>query len=310
MNRREFLKNSIKLFAYGLIVNLNLPTFSSAKEIRSSPNKPNVESLSSDRISIIWIGHSTFLINYFGTIILTDPVLLNRIGLYILGTTWGPHRLVQPALFIDELPKPDLVLLTHSHFDHMDFASLKELTEKYPNEIDVIAAANTKDVFEELEWKSIKEIDWDESFNYKSIKIKALKSKHFGWRIPWEKDRSKGNIDGRSFNSYILEKNDRKLLLSCDISFADTYKPLIKENIDIMMMPIGAYNPWSHAHCNPEEAYKMASDINAKYFIPMHTRTLPHGKEPYDEPINWLLKTENKTGPKVGLTEIGQTFVM
>lgn len=310
MNRRDFIKKSLGLILYGFIANSFLSSKTYSKELKPSPFKPELKKINSDKISIIWIGHSTFLMNFYGTIILTDPVLLNRIGIYFLGRTWGPHRLVEPALTIDEIPKPDLVLLTHSHFDHMDYATLKLLTKKYSGQIDVLSAMYTKDVFEELDWKSITEIDWNESIDYKGINIRAYKSKHFGWRIPWEKDRSKGNPTGRSYNSYILSKNNKKVLFSCDISYVDLYKPLISENIDVMMMPIGAYNPWHFTHCNPEEAYKMASDINAKYFLPMHTRTLPHGREPFDEPIQWLKRVENKNGPKVGFEEIGQVFVL
>lgn len=310
MKRRDFILKTSKAVGLGFLAAPFISKEAHGKTVRATPLKPEPFSWNNNHISIAWIGHSSFLINIFGTKILTDPVLSTRIGIYFLGTNLGPTRFVEPSLKFNEIPKPDLILLSHAHLDHMDFSTLKSFADKYPGQIDVITAYKTKDVIEGLEWKSLTETDWDDRFTYKDINFRVHKSKHFGWRYPWERDRSKGHTDGRSYNSYILEKHGKKILFSCDINYTDIYRPLAKENIDIIMMPIGAYNPWKHTHCNPEEAYTMAKEINAKYFIPMHTRTFPQGREPYDEAIEWLKKVEEPDGPKVGLYEIGGTFVL
>ncbi len=75
-------------------------------------------------------------------------------------------------------------------------------------------------------------------------------------------------------------------------------------------MPVGAYNPWKHAHCNPEEALQMADAIGAKYFIPVHTKTFRQGTEPFEEPIDWLKKSVANYNIKLGLDQIGQTFTL
>jgi L-ascorbate metabolism protein UlaG (beta-lactamase superfamily) len=74
------------------------------------------------------------------------------------------------------------------------------------------------------------------------------------------------------------------------------------------MMPIGAYQPWIRAHCNPEQALKMANDIDATHFIPMHTMTFQQGNEPFFEPINWTKRSIRKYDLRLGIEEIGQTF--
>ena len=74
-------------------------------------------------------------------------------------------------------------------------------------------------------------------------------------------------------------------------------------------MPIGAYNPWTRAHCNPEEALRMSHEIGAEVFIPMHCKTFKQGNEPFNEPIDWMNKSAPKYGLKVGLDEIGQTYI-
>lgn len=183
------------------------------------------------------------MINFFGTIILTDPVFFERIGVSVFGMTFGPSRFTHPALTIDEIPKPDIILLSHAHMDHMDYESLDTITNKYSAQIDCITAYNTADVVAELKWKSLQEIDWDEEIELQGIKFKANEVKHFGWRYHGKKDRSNGYMqDGRSYNAVIIEKNRKKILFGGDTAYHELFKPLKDENIDIAIMPIGAYN--------------------------------------------------------------------
>ncbi len=88
--------------------------------------KPKPEKWKETEINIAWLGHSTILINFYGTIILTDPVLLYKIGVSVIGISFGPTRLTPPALTIDEIPKPDIILLSHAHMDHTDYPTLKK----------------------------------------------------------------------------------------------------------------------------------------------------------------------------------------
>jgi L-ascorbate metabolism protein UlaG (beta-lactamase superfamily) len=311
MKRRNFLIN----FFYAFI-GLILAPFVLRSESKASPKiklnfKPEPGNWNNDNLTIAWIGHSTVLINFFGKWILTDPVLYNKVGVYFLGATIGPTRITPPALDIDELPKPDLILLSHAHMDHTDYPTLKHFAKKYPGEIDVVTAYLTKDVIEDLPWKSLHVLDWNQELVLNDIRFKALEVKHFGWRYPWERDRSRGYMkDGRSFNAYIIEYNKKKILFGGDTTFTEKLNIAKDENIDVAIMPIGAYNPWRHAHCNPEEALQMANALNAKVFIPIHTQTFKQSSEPFYEPVEWLKKSSVNYSTQLGLTEIGQTFCM
>jgi len=236
---------------------------------------------------------------------------MDRIGIYIAGTSFGPSRLIPPALSVEELPKPDIVLLSHAHMDHMDYPTLKAIVRRFPGEIDAITAHLTKDVINDLDWKSLVSIDWNDELSSHGIKFTAIKVKHFGWRFPWEKDRSRGYMkDGRSYNAYLIEKNGESILFGGDTTMTEDFKILKNKNIAIALMPIGAYNPWRYAHCNPEEALQMADEIGAKYFIPIHTKTFRQGVEPYEEAIDWMNKSIVNYNIKVGLDTIGQTFTL
>lgn len=312
MKRRNFLNNGFK----AIIASFLLPFLEGENgEITAAQlpaYKPDPANWRADEINIAWIGHSTVLINFYGKFILTDPVFYERVGLYFLGLTFGPSRFTHPALALDEIPKPDLVLLSHAHMDHMDFASLRDLTSKYPNEIDCITAYNTKDVIEELKWKSLQEMDWKDQMEFQGFNFTAIEVRHFGWRFPWERDRSKNYFEnGRSYNAYLIERNGKKILFGGDTAMSELFQPLKNENIDIAIMPIGAYQPWKKNHCNPEEALIMADHhLKAKYFVPIHTKTFKQGSEPILEPLNWLRESVVNYNIKLGLDDIGQTLTI
>jgi len=310
-NRRKFIKTVFT----GLAGLTFLPAIGNNNLLADPPiklkYKPEPKEWANDSVTLSWIGHSTVLINFFGKIILTDPVLFVRIGIYIFGSSVGPSRLTPPALTLDEIPKPDIILLSHAHMDHTDYPTLEYITDKFPNQIDVIVAYLTKDVIDDLPWKSITVLDWGQSAVVSDIYISAHEVKHFGWRYPWEKDRSRGyKKDGRSFNSYLLKYGDKKIFFGGDTAYTEKLNGLIAEKPDIAIMPIGAYNPWTRNHCNPEEALKMASAMGATYFVPIHTKTFKQSSEPFNEPIERLLNNYKQFNLILALHNIGQTFTL
>jgi L-ascorbate metabolism protein UlaG (beta-lactamase superfamily) len=107
--------------------------------------RPKPAEWSDNRITAAWLGHATVLINFFGTKILTDPVLFSRIGIRLPGLTLGPKRLTAPALTVRDLPKVDIVLLSHAHFDHFDMRTL----HRFHRSTKVITAPRTSDL---LRW--------------------------------------------------------------------------------------------------------------------------------------------------------------
>ena len=315
MDRRKFIKSSAIVTAGSLILPPKLvkgfnKSFSGSNMIEPS-SRPKLDRWKDDEINVAWIGHATVLINFFGKYILTDPVFFEAVGVYIEGYILGPRRASLPALMLEDIPKPDIVLLSHAHMDHMDYKTLKALTEKYSGELDCIVAYNTKDVVEDLKWKSLQEVDWDERVTLNGINFKGIETQHFGWRYPGEKDRSGGHMkDGRSYNGFIMERHGKKILFGGDTTFTDKFKKHKDENVDIAIMPIGAYKPWRKYHCTPEEALVMAEyHLGAKYFIPIHTKTFDSGEMIY-EPLDWLNKSSKNYSMKVGLRDIGETFTL
>lgn len=273
------------------------------------PVRPTPLTWSNDTITAAWIGHATVLINFFGTTILTDPVFSQRAGLNLFGVyTLGTKRLVVPALSVDELPPIDLVLLSHAHMDHLDLRSLK----RFRKDIPFVAAKNTADILRSLRLKSVQELDWGEKTELCGVTIEGLRVTHFGWRFPWEKDRSRGYREGRSFNAYLISKNGKHIVFGGDSAYQEYFKQIGDRNIpiELAIMAIGAYDPWIRVHATPEEAIAMANHMHAKAIMPIHWGTFILSDEPTTEPIERFKAALVSHSPELALEMIGETWKM
>ena len=272
-----------------------------------APFRPDPKSWDDSAITAAWIGHATVLINFFGTMIITDPVFSARIGinLFRIGTL-GPKRLVQPALRLEELPPVDLILLSHAHFDHLDVPTLRRFGKNIP----IVMAKHTADIVDDLGRKNVQELDWGEKIIVGDVEIEGLRVNHFGWRYPWEQDRSRGNHEGRSFNGYLISKRGRHVVFGGDTAYQEYFGELGKRNIviDLAILPIGAYDPWIFVHANPEQAVAMGRQMGAKSILPVHWHTFTLSNEPADEPIQRLKKAIAEHSPALALEAIGQTW--
>jgi L-ascorbate metabolism protein UlaG (beta-lactamase superfamily) len=271
--------------------------------------KPDPSTWSDATLTAAWIGHSTVFINFFGMKILTDPVFSEKIGLRLAGLfTVGPRRLVYPALRVDELPRPDLILLSHTHLDHLDVPSLRDFDRSIP----IVMAKNTSDVIEDLDFATVYELDWNQWTLVGDLRVEAIEVRHFGWRFPWEEDRSRGNPEGRSYNAYLLSSRGRHIVFGGDTAYQEHFKRLGARNltIDLAIMPIGAYDPWVNNHANPEQALAMADHMIAARILPVHWGTFVQSEEPTGEPILRLKRALQDRPGHIVIDAIGKTWAL
>ncbi len=265
--------------------------------------KPKPNEWPSDRLTAAWIGHSTVLINFFGLTVLTDPVLLSRIGIPLFFTAIGPKRLTKPALELEELPPIDLILLSHAHFDHIDWRTLRRFTAR----TQVVTAPRTRDL---LGWTSLREITelrWGEKKEVQtageSILVRAFPVKHWGARM--QTDLYRG------YNGYVLERNERRIIFAGDTALTNTFAELRDSRpYDLAIMGIGAYQPWIRSHCTPEQAIAMANAAGARFIMPVHHQTFKLSFEPFREPIERFVRAMADEPQRIALREIGETFVL
>ena len=278
-------------------------TIESRRPIVPAFAKPELSKWSDGQVTLAWLGHSTVLINFLGVTILTDPVLFPRIGIRLPGFTVGPKRLTARALNFHELPKIDLVLLSHAHFDHFDLQTLHCFDETTR----VITARATSDLLKRTRFREITELNWGQSKALSSTVgetlIAAFPVKHWGART--QRDTHRG------YNGYLIERSGRRIIFAGDTAMTESFAALRRHGaIDIAIMSIGAYNPWIHSHCTPEQAVQMATAAGARFIVPVHHQTFRLSFEPFREPIERFEATLSKAPERIALREIGQTFVL
>ena len=278
-------------------------TVESRRPIAPAFAKPEPSKWNDAQVTAAWIGHATVLINFFGIKILTDPVLFPRIGIRLPGFTIGPKRLTAPALEFHELPRIDIVLLSHAHFDHFDLRTL----HRFNQNTSVITAPKTQDLLRWTRLRDITELHWGERKTLETpagdVEIVAFRVKHWGAR--------KQRDTHRGYNGYHLERNGRRILFAGDTALTDTFADLRKYGpIDLAIMSIAAYNPWIWNHCTPEQAIEMANAAGAQFIMPVHHQTFRLSFESLREPIERFEAALKQTPERIAIREIGETFVL
>jgi L-ascorbate metabolism protein UlaG (beta-lactamase superfamily) len=278
-------------------------TIESWRPITPAFGKPEPLKWNDTQVTAAWIGHATVLINFFGIKILTDPVLFPRIGIRLPGFTIGPKRLTAPAMEFHQLPKIDIIVLSHAHFDHIDTRTL-HCFDASPK---VITPPRTRDLLRWTRLRNIIELNWDEQTSSQTsagkIDIVAVSVKHWGAR--------RRHDSHRGYNGYLLERNSHRILFGGDTAFTNSFAKLRAHGpIDLAIMSIGAYNPWIRSHCTPEQAIEMANAAGARFIMPVHHPTFRLSFEPFREPIERFESALNETPERIALREIGETFVL
>ena len=232
-----------------------------------------------DEDYIAWIGHATFLIKLGNTTIITDPLFSKNTGPLI----FGPKRYVDPAIKLEDVPKTDLILISHSHYDHLDASAIRNFPHK---DAKVLLPLKLSKYFKR--YKDVNELDWyDEIQVNKDVKVTLLSAVHWSKRNLWDTNKT-------LWGSFLIEYKGKKILFACDTGYGNIYKKLGEKYgpIDITLINIGAYNFYpmmpvkdkSIYHTNPEEALQIGKDLNSKKVVGMHWGTVVLSLEPIMEP--------------------------
>jgi N-acyl-phosphatidylethanolamine-hydrolysing phospholipase D len=237
--------------------------------------KENLEKLKNDDY-IAWIGHATFLIKLGETTIITDPVFSKNAGPLV----FGPKRYVEPAIELKEIPKTDVFLLTHNHYDHQDMSTIRKFPYK---DAKVLVPLKLGKYFKK--YKDVNEMDWYDEIQINSdLKITFLPAVH------WSK-RSLTDTNKTLWGNFLIEYKNKKIFFACDTGYGNIYKDLGEKYgpIDLSMINIGAYDfrpmfDKSIYHTTPEEALNIAQDLKSKKVLGTHWGTFVLSLEPIMEP--------------------------
>jgi L-ascorbate metabolism protein UlaG (beta-lactamase superfamily) len=210
----------------------------------------------------------------------------------------GVKRQTRSALEPEDLPPIDLILISHAHMDHLDIPSLRRLQDP---ETSVVMARHTSNLVRGLVFREVRELGWGDRTRIGPTTVIGREVNHWGARM---------RVDTyRGYNGYELDVDGTSILFAGDTAQSDAFRTLrSRKPHSLIIMPIGAYNPWISYHCTPEQAWKMAVDAGFEFLMPVHHQTFPLSQEPSHEPIERLLRAAHRHEDTIALHQIGEEF--
>jgi L-ascorbate metabolism protein UlaG (beta-lactamase superfamily) len=230
---------------------------------------------------VAWIGHATFLIKLGNTTIITDPLFSKNAGPLI----FGPKRYVDPAINLKELPEVNLFLLTHNHYDHLDYKTIKNFPYKKAK---VLTPLKLGKYFTRNGFSEVQEMDWYDQTEVNDLKITLMPAVHWSKRTLTDTNRT-------LWGSFLIEYKNKKIFFACDTGYGNIYKDLGNRYgpIDLTFVNIGAYDfrpmfEKSIYHANPEEALNIGQDLKSKKVLGMHWGTaILSLEDPFEPPVRF-----------------------
>jgi L-ascorbate metabolism protein UlaG (beta-lactamase superfamily) len=272
------------------------------KSPRVIPNKITDPYQPNARLSVLWVGHATTLIQIDDKMILTDPVFTTTVGQF-------SKRYVEPGIEPKDLPHLDAVIISHLHIEHLSPASL----DMFENKIDNLLIPEGGTVYIPNYDFETNELRRWQTWENEGLSITAVPVSHNGWRYgvddAWMKT---------SYCGYIIKYNDITVYFGGDTGYnKDYFKETGKRfpGIDLALLPIAPIHPREYSwerHTDPKSAIKICQELGAKHFMPIHFDTFPESLDTLGEASATLrieMEKENLTSDDVSILEIGEQKV-
>ncbi|OOF57602.1 multidrug transporter [Rodentibacter myodis] len=251
--------------------------------------------------SVAWLGHSSVIFQTAGKKFITDPVFYRASPVPFTGE---PFAMTNTPT-IDDLPQIDVVLISHDHYDHLDYQAIKEIVAKGKAK-QFIAPLGVKAHL--VRWgvkaENITELDWEEQTNIGDIAITFVPGRHFSGR--------ELNIQNPTlWGGYVVKSPDLSLYFSADSGYGKHYAEIIAKYapFDFVMIENGAYDQkWLLIHELPEQGVQALREINATKAMPIHWGKFDLANHHWKEPIERFLNAAEPAGFDIATPKIGQIF--
>lgn len=240
--------------------------------------------------SLTWVGHDTFVVQWGGLNLITDPHFSERASPVSFA---GPKRWAAPGLGFEQLPPMDVVLVSHNHYDHLDAASVMRLAREHPG-AHFIVPRGLRRWFVKRGAERVIELDWWQAVEVAGCRVTAVPAQHFSGRGLRDRNRV-------LWCGFVVERAGRRLYFAGDTGYSRDFADIGARfaPVDLALLPIGAYEPrWfmQSMHVNPEDAVKIHRDIGARLSVAMHWGTFRLTTEPMDEPPRRLAAARAAAG--------------
>ncbi|HRG02045.1 MAG TPA: MBL fold metallo-hydrolase [Bacteroidia bacterium] len=280
--------------------------FSKSKHVEPKKVLPfvitDLHSIQAEEPTIVWFGHSSYLLKINGKTILVDPVFSGNASpfSFMIKAFKGADEYKA-----EHMPKIDLLLLTHDHYDHLDYKTLKQLRSKI-KEIYCPLGVGSHLEYWGFEESRITELDWWETNSFANdIEITAAPARHYTGRTMV---RSK-----MLWASYILKTKSHSIYLGGDSGYDTHFKKIGDQYgpFDIALLESGQYNTsWPNIHMMPEETVQASIDLKANVLFPIHWAKFALAMHDWDEPIKRVLKKAEELSVKVTTPMIGEPLMI
>jgi len=246
----------------------------------TGPKPP--ERIGRGELRVTFVNHATFLIQMDGLNILTDPIWSERASPFAFT---GPRRAHPPGLAFDDLPRIDLVLVTHNHYDHLDINSLKKTARR--DDPAVVTTLGNRKLLRQQGFTRVTELDWWQQMPVsESVRITCVPAQHFSGRGLFDSYKT-------LWAGFVLESDAGAVFFAGDTGLGPHFKQIAErfKNIRLALLPIGAFRPeWfmTFGHLAPADALQAHFILNARTSVAMHFGTFPLADDNQDDPVNKL----------------------
>jgi L-ascorbate metabolism protein UlaG (beta-lactamase superfamily) len=247
-----------------------------------------------------WLGHSTVLIEIDGQRVLTDPVWGSRAS----PSQWaGPKRFQPVPIPIRALPHLDAVVISHDHYDHLDYATIRALAKRDVPFITSLGVGAHLEAWGVPAHRII-ELDWWESYALPKVRltVTAAPSQHFS-------GRGLRSRNSTLWSSMVIRSRKHAVFFSGDTGLTTEYAEILRRlgPFDLVMLEVGAFHPaWGHIHLGPENALEAWALLGKSAFLPVHWGTFSLAMHAWDEPAETLLARGSKRGVKLVMPRLGE----
>lgn len=229
---------------------------------------------------VAWLGHACFAMRLAGRLVLTDPFLAQTAGPF----GFGPKRFLPSAVAARDLPRLDVIVISHNHYDHIDAAALKAY--RWRLETPVVCPLGVGRLMRRLGFAKVTELDWWQDCKFGDLSVTALPAVHFSGRGLFDRNRT-------LWASMAIASPDRKVWFGGDTGYGAVFREIGERAgpFDIALVGIGAYEPriiMEPSHATPEEAISIARDIRARAAVGMHWGSIMLTPEnPFEPPLRF-----------------------
>jgi L-ascorbate metabolism protein UlaG (beta-lactamase superfamily) len=241
------------------------------------------------QIALTFINHITFLLQFRGLNILTDPVYSKRVSPF---RNLGPQRVRAPGLPFAELPKIHVVLVSHNHYDHLDIETLIRLEETHSPRF--ITSLGNRAFLREFGLRAVDELDWWQNVEANGATLTLTPAQHWSSRRPRNRNRT-------LWGGFMVRASERLVYFAGDTGYGKHFSA-IRERFgppDLALLPIGAYEPrWfmRDQHMNPEDAVRAHLDLQAQTSVGTHFGCFQLTDEAIDDPPRELVAARERSG--------------